>query len=270
MDIRPRSPLPAWPASSDEAEAEAAGARGASVARLLAWGAATALLVAFARTGLKLGESAELVRRSEPFQRALAAPQRRLLVVGDSTAVGTGASSPAGSVAGLLAQAYPDLEVENRGRDGAKFADVLRQLDGDEPFDMVLVQAGGNDVIRLRDLGASGADIGQVVRRARERAALVVVMPAGNVGNSPFFFPPLSWWMTRRSRELHTHVRTAARRHEAVYVNLFQEREDDPFVRHPELNAADGLHPSDAGYRLWFEQLQAQAALSRRLSATGP
>lgn len=32
-----------------------------------------------------------------------------------------------------------------------------------------------------------------------------------------------------------------------------------------ELNASDGLHPSDAGYLLWYRELQAQAHLSDRL-----
>lgn len=245
----------------------ASGPRTAQVTRVLAWGAVAALLVAFARTGLKLGESADLARRSEPFQRLLDQPTRRLLIVGDSTAVGTGASSPRTSLAGLLADAYPGLHIENRGRDGAKFDELLAQLDGDTRFDMVLVQAGGNDVIRMRSLQAVAEDIDRVAERARQRADLVVLMPAGNVGNAPFFFPPVSWLMTRRARELHDGVQTAARRRGAVYVNLFKEREDDPFAQQPSLNASDGLHPSDAGYRVWFEELQAQAGLRERLEA---
>ena len=33
------------------------------------------------------------------------------------------------------------------------------------------------------------------------------------------------------------------------------------------MNAADGLHPADAGYRVWFDELMAQAGLSQHLSA---
>ncbi len=63
----------------------------------------------------------------------------------------------------------------------------------------------------------------------------------------------------------------AAARHGATYVNLFQERADDPFARRPELNARDGLHPSDAGYRVWFAELDSQADLGLRLAAArGP
>jgi lysophospholipase L1-like esterase len=49
-------------------------------------------------------------------------------------------------------------------------------------------------------------------------------------------------------------------------VNLFRESDDDPFVQRPGLNAADGLHPSDAGYRAWFGELMVQADLPQRLT----
>ena len=131
----------------------------------------------------------------------------------------------------------------------------------------MLVQAGGNDVIRLRGLDAMREDIERVADLARQRGKTVIWMPAGNLGNVAFFSPPLSWWMTRRARDLHAFVRTAAAQHGAAYVNLFHERAADPFVLRPELNASDGLHPSDAGYRVWFDQLMAQADLAGPLAA---
>ena len=218
----------------------------------------------------RIAQSAELARRSEALQATPSAPALRLLVVGDSTAVGTGASAPTGSLAGLLAARFPRLLIENRAQDGARFADLSAQLAGAQQFDMVLVQAGGNDVIRLRDMDAVGRDVQRVATLARQRAPLVVLMPAGNVGNAPFFFPPLSWWMTQRSRQLHAHVRASAAQAGAVYVNLFEERENDPFARQRDLNAQDGLHPSDAGYRVWLDQLMQQADLHKRLAAALP
>lgn len=135
---------------------------------------------------------------------------------------------------GLLAHDYPQLRIDNRARDGAKFSDVLAQLGSLSPadrYDLVLVQAGGN------------------------------------VGNAPFFFPPLSWLMTQRARDMHRFVHDSAAAHGAAYVNLFHERDDDPFVLRPELNASDGLHPSDARYRVWFDQLMSQADLAGPLAA---
>lgn len=231
------------------------------------WGALIVVLAGCVRTGGRLRESVALARLSQPLQRAPAQIALHLLIVGDSTAVGTGATAPHASLAGLLGEHFPRLRIDNRSRDGAQFGALLDQLDGDERYDMVLVMAGGNDVVRMRGLQAMQSDIDRVTQRARQRANLTVLMPAGNVGNAPFFFAPVSWLMTWRSRQLHAFASEAALRHGAVFVNLFRESADDPFVQRPELNAADGLHPSDAGYRVWFSELMTQAALPQRLAA---
>lgn len=211
----------------------------------------------------RIGKAGELARRSEPLQHTPPDATLRLLIVGDSTGVGTGASSPQASLAGLLAQAYPRLQIDNRARDGATFAGVIEQLEAATArYDLVLVQAGGNDVIRLRKLDDVRADVERVATLARARGQRVLLMPAGNVGNAPFFFPPASWLMTSRARSLHGFVREAATRHQAAYINLFKDEAKDPFAQQPELNAADGLHPSDAGYRVWFDELMTQAQLA--------
>jgi lysophospholipase L1-like esterase len=235
--------------------------------RVLLWSVVAIGLAVCGRTGWRLHEAVELARLSQPLQRLLARPSLRLLIVGDSTAVGTGASVPEASVAGLLGQHFPGLQIENRARDGATFADLMTQLDGDARVDVVLVMAGGNDVVRLRRLKAVRGDVDRVTSRARQRADLVVLMPAGNVGNAPLVLAPVSWLMTWRSRQMQTFASEAALRHGAVLVSLFRERSDDPFVQRPALNATDGLHPSDAGYRVWFGELMTQAALRQRLSA---
>lgn len=237
--------------------------------RLLWSGAAVAALALLSGCSVfRLYQSAEMARQSEPLQRGVEQARARLLIVGDSTAVGTGATSPGASLAGLLAQAYPSLLIENRGRDGATLADLPEQLHGNSRFDAVLVLAGGNDVIRLRDLDKTRGQLEQVIRLARLHSDSVVVMPAGNVGNAPFFFPPLSWWMSSRSRQLHAVVQEAASAQQGVaYVNLYKARSDDPFAQRPELNARDGLHPSDEGYKLWLKELLAQSPLAGQLAA---
>lgn len=226
---------------------------------------AALLLALLATSGCavwRIGQARDLAQRSEPLQHAPADAALRLLIVGDSTGVGTGASDSRHSLAGLLARAYPRLHIDNRASDGATFARVIGQLEATTGrYDLVLVQAGGNDVIRLRSLDDVRADIDRVAALARARGERVLLMPAGNVGNAPFFFAPVSWFMTSRARSMHGFVREAAARHDAVYVNLFKEKADDPFAQQPGLNAADGLHPSDAGYRVWFDELMAQGRL---------
>lgn len=231
--------------------------------------AALVVLTTSGCTAWRIKQSVELARQSEPFQASPPGAGVTLLVVGDSTAVGTGASSPATSLAGLIARDHPSLRIVNRAKDGAKFADITRQLDGagGERFDAVLVLGGGNDVIRLTPYAPLEENIARVAALARTQARLVVLMPSGNVGSAPFFFPPWSWLMTQRSKTLHRFVREVANDNGAIYVNLYKEKSEDPFAQRPdELNARDGLHPSDAGYRLWYAELNSQADFSRRLA----
>jgi lysophospholipase L1-like esterase len=232
--------------------------------------AAAAVLATSGCAVWRIRQSVELARQSEPFEASPESAVATLLVVGDSTAVGTGASSPAHSVAGLIARDHPRWKIVNRAKDGAKFSDIARQLEaaGGQRFDAVLVLGGGNDVIRLTRYPVLEQDVARAAALARTRANLVVIMPCGNVGSAPFFFAPLSWWMTKRSQALHGFVREAAQDNSALFVNLYKDKTEDPFALRPdELNAKDGLHPSDAGYRLWYDELNAQADLSGRLSA---
>lgn len=221
-----------------------------------------------ARSGWKLRQSVQLARDSTPFQAQPAHPVKSLLIVGDSTAVGTGATDAAQSVAGLLGATTMNLRIVNRAADGARYADFAAQLQSSpDRFDAVLVLGGGNDVIRATSRETLQRQVRQAVQLARERADIVVIMPPGNVGNAPFFTRPFSWWMDRRSQSLHAIVRETAQATGVTYVNLYRPRAEDPFAqRAGELHARDGLHPSDAGYELWLQELESQAGLSRKLS----
>ncbi|MEJ8812053.1 GDSL-type esterase/lipase family protein [Variovorax ureilyticus] len=219
---------------------------------------------------LRLARSAKLAGRSHSYDRVAEAQGSRLLVIGDGTGSGAGASAPERSLPGLLSRANPALTVVNRAQHGACFGDLLSQLDGDEPFDAVLVLGGGNDVIRMRPLGDLRHAVEQVAQRARVRADLVVFMPPGNLGNARPFLPPWDWWMAWRSRRLNAIVSEVARANGALCVSLYQTREDDPFARHSgRMHSKDALHPSDAGYELWQRELETQVQLSARLRKIG-
>ncbi len=230
----------------------------------LAAGAIVAL-AAIGQAGLRISRSMVLADESEPYRRDVAtAPSQRILIVGDSTAVGTGARSPAASVAGRIGALHAEASIVNLAEDGARLADVVLQLERAEParFDVILVQAGANDVLRLASPAAQAADWTRVLTAARGRAEQVLVMPAGNVGTAPFFFAPFSWFMTSRARQARDIARQAAERHGAVFVNLFHERDVEPFLVDPKrYYASDYLHPSDDGYALWFQALREQARI---------
>lgn len=231
--------------------------------------AAGALLLTGCAPG-RISNMAGLARNAEPFTAHPAQPDKRLLIVGDSTAVGTGADTPAQSLAGLIGKHYPRWHIDNLAANGAKFADVAQQLKGaGGGYDMVLVLAGGNDVIRFTPLFSLRNELKQTLSLAAQKGRHVVLMPCGNVGHAPFFGPPLTWVFARRSERLHGLVQEVAATQGAQYVRLLRPRDEDPFVIHRDtLNAADGLHPSSAGYAEWYRELVAQGGLAPLVPAT--
>ena len=217
-----------------------------------------------AMLGVRIFTARKLSDRSVPFQYSASPERYSILIVGDSTGVGTGAETPKDSVAGLILRDFPETTIENRAEDGAKFADVIAQLDDEitEQYDLILIQAGGNDILRFTPLETLGDNVGTLLKSAKERAHHVVFMGAGNVGNAPAFMPPLNWLYTSRTRKVRKLLMEIAEAEGVLYVDLFMERSDDPFIAEPErYNAADFLHPGSEGYRLWYEALKTQAHL---------
>ncbi|MDP3203001.1 MAG: hypothetical protein Q8M80_02930, partial [Hydrogenophaga sp.] len=70
-----------------------------SVLPVLATLAAVALLFTTGCAAWRIGQAADLARKSTPFQQSPAEATVSLLIVGDSTGVGTGAGSPEASLA---------------------------------------------------------------------------------------------------------------------------------------------------------------------------
>ena len=125
---------------------------------------------------LRLQRSTRLARRAHPFERQAEPEGARLLVVGDSTAGGAGASDPIHSLPGLLSRANPSLSVVNKAEPGARFADILEQLDGNERFDAVLVLGGTRDVLGTTRDAALRDRVQRVAQRARVRAEVLPLL----------------------------------------------------------------------------------------------
>ena len=136
-------------------------------ARLLAGIVAAPIVFAALYTGFRLVQSARLASRSKPLQVAPPEPRKRLLIVGDSTGVGTGASTPQTSLAGLIAAEHPNLAIVNRSTDGATVDRIAAQLEGGGRFDAVLILGGGNDLIRMTGAEALRAALSRVLFLAR-------------------------------------------------------------------------------------------------------
>lgn len=203
------------------------------------------------------------------FERPADGHAATVLVIGDSTGVGTGASRPEDSIAGQLAAQFPHAAIVNRARNGARTFDALLQLvdAGAARYDLVLIHVGGNDVLRRTPLRALGPQVDVLMARARRLSDHVVLTTTPNVGLVPAFLPPVSWWLTRRSREVCRLFEEAARRHGAHYVDFFHPKATDPFSRDPRrFFAEDGLHPSTDCYRYVYEALVERSPIATALA----
>lgn len=230
---------------------------------------ATVIFVDAMFLSVALQRGSALAAASEAFQRRLPNAAKSLLVIGDSTAVGTGAELPKETVAGRLVALLPEIEVVNLGKDGAKTGEIMAQLRAapERAFDAILIQTGGNDILRFTDLDRLRRSATDVLRAAKAKSDYVVMMSTGDVGTAPAFPIPVDRIYSWRTRQVRALFLELAAREDIDYVDLYNPSAENPFHREPDrFYARDGLHPSGEGYRLWFEQLTAGSRIEAYLA----
>jgi lysophospholipase L1-like esterase len=191
----------------------------------------------------------------------------RLLILGESTAVGVGVSTHdeglAGQTAGALAEAMGQpVAWRVVGRSGASARKLVAEFIGLAPpieADVVVVALGVNDTISLsssRHWIAALESLLQAVRRSSPDAAVVVS------GVPPIqHFPALPWPLRHALGLRATILDRAAIR----FVGANQSIAHLPHPRVPrahvaEVFCADGFHPSARGYHQWGTALAAVAS----------
>lgn len=210
-----------------------------------------------------------VVRRVRPYDV-------RVLVVGDSSAVGTGASDGRFTVAGRLAAAHPRWSIGNLARQGHRTADVAKTLTrlrrrvclrrgSSPPYDVLIVHTGGNDALHGTPAEELAPAARAIVADAVMLASHTVIVMGGNLALAPGLPWPWSWLAGVRTRRVRSVLQAAVPGGRVTYVDLFREAEDDPTTGAPERYfAADGLHPSDDNYALWFHAIDTEIAPALR------
>ncbi|GAA2600476.1 SGNH/GDSL hydrolase family protein [Actinomadura fulvescens] len=187
-------------------------------------------------------------------------PAFRLLVIGESTAAGVGATAHAEALPGFLADALRrhlrrSVAWSVTGKNGATVRRVITDLvptsNGSAP-DLVVVTVGINDLIRRRPLKRWAADLAELLTalRARYRHAAVLVAGMPPVHRFPAIPQPLRMVLGAQARAMDRIMREVAHEHGAVHVPM-----DEAMARDRRLFASDGFHPSPAGYRVWAHDL---------------
>jgi len=198
----------------------------------------------------------------------------RLLVLGDSAAVGYGMSTaeatpPAMLGIGLAHVMDAPVEVRSQAVVGAQTSELMEQIDrvGDWVPHVAVIVVGTNDVTHQVPPSTSARLLGDVVRRLVEAGSEVVVGTAPDLGSVRPIMQPLRAVARRWSRNLARKQTIAAvgAGGRAVSLgdllgNLFTEKRDIMF-------GLDHFHPSETGYANMVSVLVPAVAASLREKA---
>jgi lysophospholipase L1-like esterase len=190
----------------------------------------------------------------------------RLLIVGDSSGAGVGASHQDQALAGQLecqlAPRFGPVGWQLVATTGHRSDQALEQLRATplRPADVLVTALGVNDVVDLRAPRRSVAALQALIADARERAGVrqVLISAAPPMHRFPLLPQPLRWFMGERALQLNAALQAAFG--EAV-IQLPASLQAEA----GSLLAEDGFHPNPAGYRLWAETLAAHLGISRDL-----
>jgi lysophospholipase L1-like esterase len=191
------------------------------------------------------------------------APPLRLVLLGDSTALGVGVGRVADTVGGQLAALLADgtngrrVELSNVAVAGSLSSDlgtqVARALVGVRP-DVAVILVGANDVLRLGGTRDAVEYLAAAVRRLRGAGVAVVVGTCPDLASARAFAVPLRQLIGWRGRRLAHAQAVAVRAADGVPVDL-AEQTGAVFRADAGTFCPDGYHPSADGYRVWAHAL---------------
>jgi lysophospholipase L1-like esterase len=212
-----------------------------------------AVLLRLASLHRDVARARALAALGQPFERRLAKSALRVLVLGDSTGVGVGANRPEESIAGLLAEDFPDADIANVSRSGARVTDALAQARACRRsglhFDVAMLHVGGNDVMRATPMKKLAQDCALLLGELAELADRTVWLGPPNIGIVPLFPPPFSWVFAARSRAANALFARSAAEHSVSFLDFSSGEHAVRFKRgRGDHFAIDGLHPNSSSY----------------------
>lgn len=215
----------------------------------------------------------QLSQNTRPFSRENDSLPYSFLVLGDSTIFGTGASKPEHSLVGRIAAAFPDHNIWNRGVNALSLQDLPTIIDSisheKSSFDRILILIGGIDILRLTPMPTIRKHLLRSIESAKKLSPNIYIASSSNVRSAPFFRFPADRLFEIEHRSVEMLYAQVAAMEKITHIPLFTEFPSCPFARNPKkLYAEDGIHPSDAGYALWFEHIT--PFLSKRLPSEIP
>jgi lysophospholipase L1-like esterase len=213
-------------------------------------------IVVYMNDSFRFVKTVCLIARVAPYEQA-GEGAGAVQFFGDSTGYGTGATAGKYSVAGRLGADYPAYSIKNSSVNGRTITELLEDTeDYSKQSDLIVLQIGANDILQKRDLDTALSDLEILIQRLAPLTQEIVLLTSGNVGGAKAFSGTESEQLETLTRSYRQRViALAAKTPDFTYVDLFDEPEADPFVENPQrYTSIDGLHPSNDGYRLWYEK----------------
>lgn len=197
-----------------------------------------------------------LYRQPKSFDRG---SEQSILLIGDSTAVGTGSADENKTLASFLATDYQNTNIVNKAENGAVTAQVLRQLNNEigNEYNLIIISTGGNDVWAMTSKKELRQSFTSLLVRAKAKSnGRAIVLFFGNEGSAPFFPLFLKGFLLKRTKMVRDTFEEISRSEGVPFLELFSNPKENPFVVDPANNfAPDGLHPNENGYWNWYKHV---------------
>lgn len=183
-------------------------------------------------------------------------PALRLLILGDSSAAGVGATLQDTALSGQLTRLLGEhvhLDWHLEGETSATTKTSLRKLERlpDRPFDTAILIHGVNDTTRFTPRKRFHARQTALIRALRERHGVrnFVLSGVPPLRHFPLVPQPLRWVLAKHADRLDAILADIARSADGVsHLPLTLPYE-------PRFTAIDGFHPSEDAYEVWAGML---------------
>jgi len=184
----------------------------------------------------------------------------RFLVLGDSLAFGTGATSPEHTLGARLTrtleQAGHAVELHVVAVPGATSLDLAAQVRRAGDADVALLVIGANDLTRRVPVALAAAALGTAVGELRERGTEVLVVPTPDLSSVAWVPPAFRAVVAGICDQLRARQTLAAEAAGAVVAPVAPEL-TRRFATDPSMFSGDRFHPSSSGYALVADALAA-------------
>lgn len=208
--------------------------------------------------------SDQLIAKTTPYEQHPLKPDKYILVIGDSSAVGVGAANNHDSIAGRLGQQFQNADITNLGVSGAKLKEALALLEQQQQkrYDLIVLQIGANDITHLTSLDTVRKELSSILAISVKMSPKTILLTSGNIGAAPLFRFPLSTYLTSRTLKVRSIFMEEASKYPSVnYIDLYREPNDDPFLNDlKKFYAPDSFHLSGDGYGIWYQEIQKKLA----------